>query len=426
MMISRFFVWLAVVLLAPVGQVSAATDCPKGPAQEKRHDPGVGVGVGVSIDLGGVGKRKKEEDPFGDPPAHTYNVEEHSPHHCQGGRLMIVAGRFDAAAPENPAKGNPDICGTLAWVHQRQRNNDFHHVHFVAYRVGNSGEAIEMKEPFLLDAGGWKKTGFNPRGGDQTRGRLASEELSKAWADCCYYDEVIIIMHGSENAYAELRQFLPYVLARKPVRKFVLWSCQSSNKFKPSSSGADRENYEALCQMVRPHDCPCECDHDKCNGFDADGKRRKCPTGDDKTTIYASFAVGDVPATLGIIPKDPNEGHAKGGERKPYDPSKPFTSPDGHLRKITVDKDGNVEAGDVNVAKDGDVLFDGLKGQADPGLIKPKTERTETVDPREMLKKIKLGAPKAPSKALPPSPYFGPKACPEKEGCLPGSRPPVT
>jgi hypothetical protein len=305
---------------------------------------------------------------------------------------LLIAGVFDSKFPENPEKNtdrlsrtetDKDIGGTMTWARGLRAG----HLHRIAYRAGQQGDSLSMGSPYEVNAAGdgWQRMAMTAKSP-----KKVSRELAQKWKDCCYFDEVIIIMHGGQNAYPQLVDFLPIILDGKPVKKLVIWSCRSTRKFLPADTVG--KNYQKIAGIVKPKSCPCQCDPARCNALDADGRPApKCPTAEDETLIYASYLVDGAAVPLGLDPKDGKN---------------PFLTPDGQLRRITVDKEGNIEAEAVDAAAGGTSIFGG-KGVKSSSDLRPSSEK---IDPKIILKKSKAVDP-------PPIEYQGPKCCANKDGC---------
>lgn len=368
-----------------------------------------GVGIGVTIDLGKITADEKEEDPFAEPPARPdeigeaenppIEVAEPSPCHCQGGRLLIIVGAFDGKDPENsdPKKGSksdPTIAASLKWARELAAREG-RHIHAVGYRAESENDSPLMGSPYLLQTGEWKRF---TKGRKTMGGKGLSRGLAKEWGDCCYFDEVMIMLHGGQNAWPQLITHLPLLLDQKPVKKLVIWTCRSSRKFFPTDGG-EQKFYQRVLGIVAPKSCPCQCDGARCVARDADGGGRlQCPSARDKVTVFASYMVEEKSVKLGLDPRDT--------ERRT------LTSPDGRLREITVHPDGKITARAVDAAAQRIELFAGERVKPDANLLTGKSDR---LDGTKLL---------GDSKTVPPSKtkeaYSGPKCCSEKEGCQRG------
>jgi len=205
------------------------------------------------------------------------------------------------------------------------------------------------------------------------------------------------MFHGHQaGSWSKLLEYLPSVLNHKPVQKLVLWSCKSSKVFFPKSKKLTGEIYEKVCGMVAPKNCPCGCDHARCNSYDADKAPTKCPTAASPVVVLAAGAFHGKATNLGMNTESSDN---------------PLTSPDGTMRQITIAPDGAISAG--------------MTG-ANPQAFGPNTVQTggsagaelgETFDPEIHLKGSNVIILK------PKLPYSGTKACPAKDGCLKGARP---
>lgn len=257
--------------------------------------------------------------------------------HCQAGRFLIICGGFSSSAKNvlTDKDTDPDIKVILVWAARLNGN----HLHKAAF-PGFGRQAVSFNKPFFpkmkpAQAGAaaevdtdnhWVPSG--PLGPGVSTPAQVTAALGQSWNDCCYFEEVLVIMHGDQSA-TELIAGLPNLLSNKAVKKLVLWACKSGKKFRPSE-----QLYQNLAYIARPKQCPCEC-KPGCNNRDSDkcaGQDPQCPHGEPTKIIMAGsanvFGV-DVPVSVGIDHTDANS---------------PFMSPDGTAREITVDAAGNITA----------------------------------------------------------------------------------
>lgn len=333
-------------------------------------------------------------------------------HHCQGGRLVMIIGDFK----------NKTIAASLRWAQGLKGDN----LYRMAYDTGSSGKEPEMRYPHVppgttrgdgseVPAGaGWPR--FETKAGENgdLKGLLAT------WKKACYFDEVLIMFHGHQTGgWHSLVGYLPPILDNRPVRKLVLWSCESTNQFLPGSGGdTAAENYRQICGIVRPKSCPCDCKPGICQARNADGVAKngrsplECPTASDSVTILTS----------GSLTRDKKRYSAKLGLH-PKSVKTPFVSPDGSLRRITVAPDGTITAEIADSSEVGSV-FDGKGiGKQDPdddlaekstvpvGSLTDSSGKIKAEDPISFLP---AGERARPAKD------FQPKADPTGKGCFLG------
>lgn len=310
-------------------------------------------------------------------------------HHCQGGRLLVIVGDF----------ANPTIQASLRWAETLQARD--HHLHLLAYPTGGSNKDASWSVPHVPPPAGhvprtaadiWPRY----RTGDRNR-NLA--DLVATWRDCCYFEEVMFMFHGGQSgAFRGLIANLPEMLEGRPVRKFVLWSCESTDAFYPGRGGAGGErNYRNIAHLVRPRACPCACRAGVCTARGPRGERTTCPTAEQSTTILASALVDGKAAKLGLSP-----GNAR-----------PLTTPTGELRRITITPEGEVHA---EIVPEGVEVFAGIRSRADRELAAGSDTR---VDVDRILRAVTTQAPRGENPARNPNPYSGPRACATGEGCFP-------
>lgn len=324
---------------------------------------------------------------------------EKEAHHCQGGRLILIIGDFK----------NTTIAAALKWAQGLEAG----HVHRVAYDTHGAGNDPTMAAPFVPGAAGWSR--FEKAPGKQ--GDL--RDLLATWHDCCYFDEVLVMFHGHQvGGWNSLIKYMPLILDNRPVRKLVLWSCESTDKFAPGLGGDQAaKNYRQICGLVRPKDCPCDCKAGACKARNADGGTRaasgpiECPTAQDSVTVLAS----------GFVTRGGKRYSAKLG-LDPDSKTAPFLSPDGSLRKITIAPGGAITS---DIAANPDAVgpvFDGKGLRSDDTLTGSSTVPVERVT--DASGKVKVQDPAVfPPEGYGPRPAkdFRPKSDPSGEGCFPGA-----
>jgi len=239
---------------------------------------------------------------------------------------------------------------------------------------------------------------------------------------CCYYEEVIVIAHGSQKGLwptllgdVTKSGCLPFVLQGKKVKRFVLWVCGSAAEVYPHHLYIGNYFFEYLAYLIGPPvSCPCGCDPALCNAWNArqTKKNLKCPYAQQCVTLLSAAWYDHHAAKLGL---DANDATA------------PFTSPDGRLLKTTICAiwlPGVIPL-PVSITKSaittlpaagdaGITVFNGLKVKASPSL---KSAGDPPVTPNSHT------GPKGRTLGLKPpkyrrAPYVGPAACPTRDGCL--------
>lgn len=310
-------------------------------------------------------------------------------HHCQGGRLLVIVGDF----------ANPMIQISLRWAETLQAQD--HHLHLLAYPTGGSNKDAAWSIPHVPPPAGYvprRASDIWPRYRTGDRDRNLSD-LVASWRDCCYFEEVMFMFHGGQSgAFRGLIENLPKMLEGRPVRKFVLWSCESTDDFYPGRGGAGGErNYRNIAHLVRPRACPCACRDGVCTARGPRGERATCPTAQEPSTILASALVNGKAAKLGLSPHD----------------TQPLTTPTGELRRITVTPDGEVRA---EIAPAGTPVFDGLGSGVNRDLAAGSNTR---VDADRLLQPVTTQPPRGENPNRNPHPFSGPRCCSNGEGCIP-------
>ncbi len=343
------------------------------------------------------GRCVTEEGPGGG--GENVDNPEKEAHHCQGGRLVLIIGDFK----------NTTIAAALEWA----KGLEAGHVHRLAYDTHGAGNDPTMAAPYVPGSGGWSRFEKAPgKPGDL-------KDLLATWHDCCYFDEVLVMFHGHQvGGWNSLIRYLPLILDNRPVRKLVLWSCESTDKFAPGIGGDQAaKNYRQICGLVRPKDCPCDCKAGVCRARNADGGTRssagplECPTAQESVTVLASGSV------------------ERGGKRfsaklglDTANAANPFTSPDGSLRRITIAPDGAITSDIAATPQAVGSVFAGKGIHADSNLTGSSTVPVDRVT--DSSGKIKVQNPTVfPPEGYGPRPAkdFRPKSDPSGEGCFPGA-----
>ncbi|MBI3929361.1 MAG: IPT/TIG domain-containing protein [Armatimonadetes bacterium] len=380
---------------------------------------------GVDYSWEPVGPAVAEEDPD-EEEEEEEGQEDHgfpiadAAHHCQGGRLVVVVGGFEDGA----------IAGALKWTY----NLSEPHVHKVAFSA-LAKESPNLDIPYVPgEDGSWERYKLPGKDGKKSDKNGGLKPLVAGWQDCCFFQEVLVFMHGHQaGGWAFVRGGLPFILNNRPVKKLVLWTCESSNHFVPGKGGDNpSQTYRWITWLARPAKCPCDCDPTACKagylGGLCPGEDSGCPKPGQPTTILTSGSVAgtDIAAKLGINPEDDKS---------------PFTSPDGRVRVMTVTPKGANETTvtaemsrpEADVAKQ-PCIFLGKKIKADPGIqpqypakVPEKTiagpdakQDVSTTD----IKKLPGSFKNPYGTGWEPRPFAGPKCVkPPGDGCLPGPPP---
>jgi hypothetical protein len=318
-------------------------------------------------------------------------------HHCQGGRLILIIGDFE----------NPTIKAALDW----SRTLPADHLHRLAYNVGASSSPT-MEAPSVRVGDTWRRWEK-----DGKPGQL--HDLVSEWTDCCFFQEVIVFFHGHQvGGWDGLIRYLPFILGGKPVKKLVLWSCESTDHFLPGLGGSRPERvYRLITWIARPRACPCECDPSHCRPGKlaplCSGETATCPRATDRTVVIASGSVRDKGAKLGIDPADA---------------STPFASPDGRLRVIEVSPEtpgtGHAQVKTAARMQGGAIcIFAGKGLKVDPGLVSGSdvkvTEKsiTRTVNVPDAFATIYRTIWEPSNSQYKTGRYGGPKCKPPGDGC---------
>jgi hypothetical protein len=295
------------------------------------------------------------------------------------------------------------------------------HIHLIAFNVSDSatGGSI-LQDPYLPDAtkspaekvigkntSGWPTLDLPARDHTFTPHPEKTKLENFFGKCCCFFTEVMLICHGDQNGEVNfiLEDRLPKVIGGRPVEKFVLWSCTSSERFAPINGD---HFYERLAYQFRPKTCRCGCDVTNCNAFDPNGIKRHCPDGKKATHILTSGGFQGKAAPLGL---DLNSS------------TNSLTSPDGKLRDITIEASGDITAQmtPTTVAN----VFGGNGTAADQKLApSPPDPAGEQKFEMKICKASKVVQYKLPED------YHGPERdqqqCSAQLGCMPGgaSNPP--
>jgi hypothetical protein len=293
--------------------------------------------------------------------------------HCQGSRLLVLLGPLKKSTEsdhliKDPATGAYAVDDATMYLAQHWAL-DFYaaqrtkraHIHMLGYDAP-SGDPNNVHRPMVpKHAAGPAESVMlhgkaTPLGATEWSWDVVDEDYLDTTIPscCCFFAEVMVIFHGHQaGAYNFIENSLSQVLAGRPIERLVLWTCSSSERFSPAQSNGA---YQHIAWLVRPKECGCSCLVDRCHAFDPDCGARHCPDGKTPTTIFTSGEVNGETVKLGLDPAKPN----------------PLSSPDGHLREITVQPDGTTAAGQQVTAKmgpAGTTFFDGLTCGADPTLL---------------------------------------------------------
>lgn len=327
-----------------------------------------------------MGARREEQVPRRD--VGRGDEREHACH-CQGHRMAIVIGK----------EGDADIRGARDWI------AGLAGVDHKVWYPASDGNAPQVRSPHVPDATGrWRK--WKPPAGAR-RPRI-DEAISPGDAACCYFEEVMVISHGSQDFLVRtLIDHVREILHAKPVKRFTLWACRTTGNFYPRHANNERAFEKLAFALAPPASCPCGCDPAKCNARPSP----KCPHALEPTVIVSAafHQVGNkhYASKLGLDPGPPAR----------------LTSPDGRVLRTTVTRAPNGDlVTETDVAPVGTPVFNGIASSADARL----GGRTgPAIDPAKRAGKA------ASSLAVQPRPnnagtYDGPTACPTLDGCLHG------
>jgi len=347
---------------------------------------------------------KKDPNSVSDP----VEINDEPLHHCQGHRMAIVIGKGS----------NRDINGAASWI--LNQTNIQHKIWFFVQ---------DGRDPSFLSA----KTAPSS-GGNWSEASTKVEDIAKTFSDCCYWDEILVISHGSQaHLWDCLQRNLPILVDARPVRKVVLWICKSSEDIYPGN-GNRQYQFEQLAYILRPRNCPCGCNHENCIAYNSDNRRdaRKCPTESDNVSLIAGASYSD-PALVGKGLERPSKLGITDGT--PFH----FLSPDGRVLESTITKNNDAHPAQKKTAAgttpepsvttsgaysdapaagaDGIEIFGGTHVRADPGLKGNK----DSMNPDWRRRPGVAHRPRNYRES-----YHGPlveKVCkhPTREGCIPRS-----
>jgi hypothetical protein len=312
--------------------------------------------------------------------------------HCNGHRLIVIIGSRDdksIGAAMRRALQQTSVEHRIFYS-AASRFNDPHYLHPEAPNADSSDWI-----PYVPPPGSPQRAADHP---------LAAGPLCSL---CCFYEEATIVSHGSQQGlWSKLlgtkneEGCLGFVFSGKPVKRLVLWICESAADVYPHKSGS-YPYFEWLAYFIAPPaSCPCGCDPALC---------QLCPHSPGCVTLLSAawYAWGgqDFSAKLGI---DPNDAAA------------PFESPDGRLleTQVCVTPQGRTTTESTLTQRPGPgdpgiTVFNGLKVKANAGL---KSGGRVITPENHIGNKGKSGAIE-PTKFR-KAPYLGPHACPGRDGCL--------
>ncbi len=300
-------------------------------------------------------------------------------YHCQGSRLIIIVGDFKDARIRSAQNW-----ATSLRAHKSAKN----HLHLVSYATSADG-VPDMNHPYVPDdAPPWKwKRIENPVG---------EKNYPIVYADCCYFQEVLVVLDGRrEVTWSKFAERLPDVFNDKPVRKIALWPYWSSKAFFPNTSTKQKQIYEKLCGIVRPKDCPYnKCVGEKYKAFDADGNLEQYHGKLQPVSVLSAGEYDGKITGLGLDTRDVE---------------RPFISPDGRLRTISVGPDGVIKA---KIGVPNDTVFENFRVKS--GTV-DKEKVSETFYPKLYLRDARTVETKDHKRTK------GPQAGHGGEGCFPDS-----
>jgi hypothetical protein len=323
--------------------------------------------------------------------------------HCQGHRLLVIIGD----------SGDPSINAARQWA-LKQKNVE-HRIHYPAAPGNNP----RMRAPSVPNANNNDWTPYRPA--PMPPGKVRA--IASPCMACCYYEEVIVIAHGSQQGlWHALVECLPDIFQGKKLKRFVLWVCDSAAEIYPHKSDTANNHYfEWLAFLVGPPvSCPCGCDPALCTAWNArqSEKNLKCPYAGECVTMlsaawYDSPGPKHVAAKLGL---DLNDARS------------PFTSPDGSVLQTDICAiwlpgviPFPVLVTESRITKrpaaggQGITIFNGGKAKANPNLKNPKGP-VVSPDLHTGHKGRTLGLPPPKFRHVR---YVGPNACATLDGCIP-------
>jgi hypothetical protein len=345
--------------------------------------------------------------------------------HCQGHRLAIVIG-----PPNDHA-----IKGALKFVHAL---SDRHVQHKLFFSVQSKDSQPYFDHPKLIQNEDGSPA-FHATTNDPVQ-----EFLHLRCQDCCHWDEVILFCHGGQkNIWYVLLKNLPRLLGDRPVRKFVLWMCETAGDFFPDhkvnvegiepTAAAPAKKYpklgyihvfEQIAHILRPKSCSvparCDCKHANCICQNADDQRhpRHCPDGQESVKLLCAAWYKVSILSSGMSTGAASVLAAKVGLLEPNDAPNTLdkwvlSSPDGKLREVTIAPGGAVTTADPGTS---DNVFAGTPLVENQGLQESPSSTKGNLAPDTRTKPTSI---EQPSVGAEPA-YDGPKVCPAAahEGCL--------
>lgn len=227
-------------------------------------------------------------------------------HHCAGHRLLVIIG----------SKKDKTIGATLKWALKLKNVN-----HMVWFK--ESGKGGKLNNPYLPNS---KKSGW--------------EKYKKpiSFDCCCFFEEMMVMTHGSPGGriiHKRIIEKMPAISGGRPIKKLVLWMCNSSMDIYPDASYYGMTYFNEYCGIIAPRKCPCNCDLKLCmiRCKDPEGSHPieyRCPDITDPTKMY----LAGWHTETGAKGKDLNIASILG--IAPENASQPLTSPDGHMREVTI------------------------------------------------------------------------------------------
>ncbi len=305
--------------------------------------------------------------------------------HCRGERLLIILGHRNDAT----------IRATKEWA--LGLRNAGKRVWFSA--APNSSPAFDVPRVPNSTNDDWPHY-KRPSGANGS-----TTDYAKTFDDFCFFEEVMVMSHGSTPRGAQFIKCLAQLAGGRPIRKLTLWICELSRDLYPNNSSNSKE-FEKLAGLIVPKTCPCACDLALCSAkaINPDGKHPSgyaCPGPKEATKMYVAgwyahprgSGTWTLPSKLGI-----DLGPGNGGQ--------PLTSPDGTVREVTVHPNKSITTRVVTSP----TVFNGFRVKTDTGLYETNPQSSDRITPARRLQES--------TAEVTAEAYTGPTACPSKDGCL--------
>jgi len=333
--------------------------------------------------------------------------------HCQEHRLAIVIG----------SEKNGTIQLARDWVFDSKLFQ-----HKVAFGAETTDYAPDMDAPLVPGAHGWSRiTGVqrNPDGTPKlTKGKKDTTEhttpikkgtlddLLDTFNECCHWSEVMVLGHGHQaKIWPSLIGTLPKILNQRPLRKLILWICDSPLEFRPD---AHRKTFDEVVRIAKPRDCPCGCNMALCVLQNADqlvNRQVHCPTHDDCVTIL-SAGWHDHTFTDGVDAGNTRQYPSRLSMSDDPKAAQPFSSPDGRLRVMKVCPGGTPANPQLAVTTSMEARAT-IVGKLTVQSTDESPVSKQSVDEHAQTQPTNVDPGTDPA-----SRYTGPHACADREGCI--------